>query len=75
MDARDPFGVDRAEQVQVPAAFFRWLRDDEQAIDRNPMEHLHQDPADGGGGVKRFGGRAEHDARLVEVVVQGGEVA
>lgn len=38
-------------------------------------EHLYQHPADGGGGVKRFGGRAEHDAGLVEVVEQGGEVA
>lgn len=40
MDGGDPVGVARVEQVQVPAAVFRWLRDDEQAIDRSPMERV-----------------------------------
>nr|WP_173032705.1 hypothetical protein [Phytohabitans flavus] len=35
---------------------------------------MDQHPADGGGGVEWLGGGAEHDAGVVEVVEQGGEV-
>lgn len=38
-------------------------------------EHLHQHASHGGGGVEGFGGRAEHDLDVGQVVEQGGQVA